>query len=134
MSSRYSWVTHLLCVGTLLILGCTSAPQTTASNPMQELNPHRPTYLEGTISATTADFFTIIGLPKILVQVDSQTTYQTKEGTPLSGLNDLAVNNRVRVHGHMIDRNRFLATRIQVSPSGSEANLDGVCLRCSSQV
>ena len=134
MSLRYSWVTPLPLVGTLLILGCTSTPHITTSSPILEVGTHRPTYLEGTISATTADFFTIVGLPRILVQVDSQTTYQTKEGTPLSGLNDLAANHRVRVHGHMIDRNRFLATRIQVYPSGSEANLDDVCLRCSSQV
>ena len=134
MSLTYSWVTPLPLVGTLLILGCTSAPHATASNLIQEVGTHRPTYLEGTVSATTADFFTIIGLPRILVQVDNQTTYQTKEGAPLSGLNDLAANHRVRVHGHMIDKSRFLATRIQVYSSDSEANLDGVCLRCSSQV
>lgn len=134
MSSIDSWETRLLLTGTLLIMGCTTAPSTTASNPIQELGPHRPTYLEGKVSATTTDFFTIIGLPKILVQVDSLTMYQSKGGAPLSGLNDLASNTHVRVHGRMIDRNRFLATRIQVSSSGSEASSEGLCLRCSSQL
>ena len=134
MSSIYWMGTQLLLVGSLLVLGCASAPHTTANNPIQEVGTYHPTYLEGTISVTTPDFFTIIGMPKILVQVNGRTTYQTKGGTPLSGLNDLATNTRVRVHGHMIDRNRFLATRIQVYSSDPDASLDGVCLRCSSEV
>ena len=86
---------------------------------------HESVRLEGDIETIGPNSFTIKGLPGITVTVNSQTDYKANGGTTVNTLNDLGVNDHVRVRGRIAGTNSVVATRVQLRSADDDIDLQG---------
>jgi len=86
---------------------------------------HESVRLEGDIETIGPHSLTLRGLPGVTVTVNSQTEYKANGGTTLNTLNDLRVDDHVRVRGRITGTNAVIATRIQLRSADDDVDLQG---------
>lgn len=88
---------------------------------------HDSARLEGDIAAINpaANTFTIAGVPGVTVAVNSQTEFNASGGNSITGLNDLAVGDHVRVRGRVNGTASVIATRVDQRSASADAGLQG---------
>ncbi len=80
---------------------------------------HESVRLEGDIAAIGSDTFTIVGLPGVTVDANSQTDFR---GTSLSSLSP---GDHVRVRGHVSGITSLVATRVDLRSADTDVDLQG---------
>ena len=86
---------------------------------------HESVRLEGDIETIGPNTLTVKGLPGITVTVNSQTEFKANGGATVNNLNDLALNDHVRVRGRISGTNSVIATRIQLRSADDDVDLQG---------
>jgi hypothetical protein len=88
---------------------------------------HESARLEGNIAAINlgARTFTITGLPGVTAAVNSQTEFKANGGNAITGLNDLAVGDHVRVRGRAGSSNSVISTRVEQRSADDDVDLQG---------
>lgn len=86
---------------------------------------HESVRLEGDIETIGANSFTLKGVPGVTVTVNSQTELKANGGATVNTVNDLGINDHVRVRGRMSGSNSVLATRIQLRSADDDVDLQG---------
>lgn len=86
---------------------------------------HESVRLEGDVETIGPNAFTVKGLPGVTVTVNSQTEYKASGGATISQLNDLSINDHVRVRGLINGTNSVVATRVQLRSADDDIDLQG---------
>lgn len=88
---------------------------------------HDSVRLEGDIVSINAGAktFTIAGLPGVTINVNSQTEFKANGGATITGLNDLAVGEHVRVRGRVAGADLVIATRVEQRSADDAVGLQG---------
>jgi Domain of unknown function (DUF5666) len=80
---------------------------------------HASIRLEGDIASISGNSFTLVGLPGVMVQVNSQTEFKD---TSLGGL---STGDHVRVRGRVSGNNSVTATRVDLRSADNDVDLQG---------
>lgn len=83
--------------------------------------------LEGNIAVINlnAKTFTITGLTGVTISVNSQTEFKANGGNNIIGLDDLSLNDHVRVRGRVGSNNSIIATRVDKRSASGDVDLQG---------